>query len=86
MLDNIIFISSDDPIIRPENARDPGLQEYKQFAPAFNCSVVSNDPTKGVSAAAAASACNTAACQQRGQVEDAVPRRQPSSRRHGPPM
>lgn len=49
ILPDTIFIAHDNDIIRPPAVRDPATQIYKDFVPAFNCSVVSNDPTHGVS-------------------------------------
>lgn len=49
ILPDTILIAHDNDIIRPPTARDPATAAYKNFVPAFNCSVVSNDPTHGVS-------------------------------------
>ena len=45
---NIIFIDSKNAFIRPPNARDPKSDAYKNYVPAYNCSLVSNDQTSEV--------------------------------------
>ena len=49
ILPDTIYISHSNDIIRPPEARDPESAAYKNFVPAYNCSVVSNDATHGVS-------------------------------------
>lgn len=48
MLPNTVFISSENEVIRPPEAREQGTAAYTNYVPAYNCSVVSNAPTRGV--------------------------------------
>lgn len=48
VLPNTIYISSDNEVIRPPEARTKGSDAYNSYVPAYNCSVVSNAPTHGV--------------------------------------